>query len=379
MEAASLLAAGPTQPGGSTASAANPTQSVAGIPTDLSELTHVVVTLRKRWVQVAAARGARGEQLTPEQLAGLEEFFRVAGAVSMSPELRTATRLDAAMEAVLKPGYHFPEPFKTQARELLDAWTASHWGGPPPGEQAAEEEEQLGQQAEGVQPVAAAQPTPPAQPAASHQIRRPNPAHPIYGINGIMRGILVARGQRGRIYIFDPNYPLRRAAVFGHNGLAVGQWWPLQKAAQRDGAHGSAQAGIYGRAGDGAYSVVVSGAYADLDGDEGDRIHYSGSGSHGHSDTTPRITAATSTLQRSQETGLPIRVLRAASGSGRAPVVGIRYDGLYTVVSSRIRLNGTNGAYIQFCLQRLPNQPPIDLTRPTYNERLSSQSVSDGY
>ncbi len=270
MEGSSLPAAGPTQPGGQAASAANPAQSVTGIPTDLSELTQLVVTLRKRWVQVAAARGARGEQLTPEQLAGLEEFFRLAGAVTMSPGLRAATRLDAAMEAVLKPGYKFPEPFKTQARELLDAWTASHWGGSPPGEPAEEggegqqgegpEGQQAGgQQAEGAQPTEAAQPTAPAQHTAPQQVRRPDPTHRIYGTNGIMRGILVTRGQRGRVYIFDPAYQLRPAAVFGHNGLAVGQWWPLQKAAMRDGAHGSAQAGIHGRADDGAYSVVVSG------------------------------------------------------------------------------------------------------------------------
>jgi len=51
----------------------------------------------------------------------------------------------------------------------------------------------------------------------------------------------------------------RSANLVGHNGIAVGQWWPFRLCALRDGAHGAMQAGIAGTEHDGAYSIVVSG------------------------------------------------------------------------------------------------------------------------
>ena len=75
----------------------------------------------------------------------------------------------------------------------------------------------------------------------------------------IMRGIQIG-GDARSTYKLDTKYltPPRNFRIFGHNGLEVGDWWPLQLCALRDGAHGSAQGGIAGSAITGAYSIIVS-------------------------------------------------------------------------------------------------------------------------
>ena len=75
----------------------------------------------------------------------------------------------------------------------------------------------------------------------------------------IMRGI-AAGGTTRLAYSLDKNYiPAPRPCnIFGHNGLQVGDWWPLRVCALRDGAHGAMQAGIAGSSNTGAYSIVVS-------------------------------------------------------------------------------------------------------------------------
>jgi len=79
----------------------------------------------------------------------------------------------------------------------------------------------------------------------------------------------------------------------------------------------------------------VSGGYADDD--QGDRIVYTGEG--GQDPATKRhvrdqtLTGGNLALVRSEERGLPVRVIRGAHRrSPYAPATGYRYDGLYTVV-----------------------------------------------
>ena len=78
-------------------------------------------------------------------------------------------------------------------------------------------------------------------------------------VRDVMRGIIVSADGR-RTYRLNPNYRPRPrdCHVFGHNGLTVGQWWPLRVCAIRDGAHGAMMAGIAGGASVGAFSIVVS-------------------------------------------------------------------------------------------------------------------------
>jgi putative restriction endonuclease len=94
-------------------------------------------------------------------------------------------------------------------------------------------------------------------------------------------------------------------------------------------------AGISGAGAEGADSIVVSGGYED-DVDAGDEIVYTG---HGGNDPTTHkqiadqtLTVGNLALARSCLDGLPVRVIRGASGDrGYSPPSGFRYDGLYYV------------------------------------------------
>jgi hypothetical protein len=136
----------------------------------------------------------------------------------------------------------------------------------------------------------------------------------------------------GPIYKLSPEYPFKRSvAIRGDNGLEIGQWWPLQICAVRDGAHGALQAGIYYDR-DGAISVILAcGGYTNTDNLH--EIWYSGTaekGSGGLSDSTEAMVKAID-LKR------PIRVLRKANPNNQyAPAEGLRYDGLYLVTEKEL-------------------------------------------
>jgi putative restriction endonuclease len=100
--------------------------------------------------------------------------------------------------------------------------------------------------------------------------------------------------------------------------------------------HRPRQGGISGGK-DGADSIVVSGGYPD-DRDYGDEIIYTGQG--GRDPETRRqiadqqLVLGNAGLVRSRFEGRPVRVVRGAGGDpAHSPARGLRYDGLYQVVS----------------------------------------------
>lgn len=192
------------------------------------------------------------------------------------------------------------------------------------------------------------------------------------GKSDLMKGIKITEARHGgRTYALDPKYPKKEAAVVGANGLEVGAWWPFQICALRDGAHGSRMGGIHGR-GDGAYSVVISGAYDDSDTDFGDTVYYSGSRGAAEPGIKKEavLTNASKSLMMSKTRGRPVRLLRASKGnSAFAPKVGIRYDGLYRVMDYSQQETNEGVAYWRFTLVRLPEQAPIDLSKPSVEQR----------
>ena len=152
----------------------------------------------------------------------------------------------------------------------------------------------------------------------------------------------------------DPNYPKRVSSHYvGAGDLTNGQWWPYQICAARDGAHGEIEAGISGTKGIGAFSIVLShGGYADID--EGDTIRYCGtSGGEG------KPSFGTSLMQVAQTFKHVIRVFRSSTLTKNKykPKKGLRYDGLYEIVSSRELDRKTS--MVQFTLQRVAGQEPI--------------------
>ncbi|OLN87521.1 E3 ubiquitin-protein ligase UHRF1 [Colletotrichum chlorophyti] len=191
----------------------------------------------------------------------------------------------------------------------------------------------------------------------------PPPDHPIWGVDGIMHGLCI-KDSDSITYCLNPRYNDQKssAARFGHNGLRVGDWFPFQLSAVFHGAHGSSCGGIYGHQNHGAYSVIITSSYSDLDKDMGETIYYSGSGSHANTDPTaaaaPKI--GTIALRKSMRDGNPVRVLRKASKSSPfAPSEGIRYDGLYIVTGFEQIPNRNGGLYERFTLKRIQGQTPL--------------------
>ncbi|CAD6565230.1 MAG: hypothetical protein ASARMPRED_006518 [Alectoria sarmentosa] len=198
--------------------------------------------------------------------------------------------------------------------------------------------------------------------------QQPDVNDPAY--QSIMWNITVTDGRTRKYTLTDKSAAIS-CNKFGHNGVTVGQWFPFRICALNAGAHGATQAGIAGSEKTGAFSIVVSSDYNELDKDYGDTLLYSGSNSAQNEDTANAVmTHATKAMQRSRLDSRPIRVLRTAGGKWRnCPAKGIRYDGLYRIVSEEIAQNAKGGAYVRFELVREAKQPNIDLSRPTPAEK----------
>jgi putative restriction endonuclease len=122
-------------------------------------------------------------------------------------------------------------------------------------------------------------------------------------------------------------------------GEPVGTVYADRVAAKDARVHQVTQQGIAGNRKVGCASIVLSGGY-DTDEDYGHEIFYTGRG--GQDPKNPRgphisdqdITISdNAALVRSEETGLPIRIVRGSGhGGDHAPEAGYRYDGLYRVV-----------------------------------------------
>lgn len=298
--------------------------------------------------------------------------------VQMTPEMKQKTMIERALKVMFAmPEYHFPPSYVQRAIKLFEKWEAENWGH---GEvlDDSEPESQILEPANSRQAASVRTAS-----ADSDMVtaRLPPDDHPIYGRGGIMRGLALKSGQR-KVHVYHPDFPPRDPKIYGSNGFANGQWYPLQLLALSHGAHGARQAGISGNSVTGAYSVVISGQYHELDQDYGETVYYSGSNSHNNDN--PRTPAPSSggtlVLHASLSSGRPIRVLRSrADKSVWAPSVGIRYDGLYRVVEVRYPINRKGGMYEQFKLQREVGQLPIDRTRPTPNEIRDFEKIALGY
>lgn len=354
------------------AAGASQTPAATQTPRTFDVLVRTIVD-RRRFTLERLADISKTQPLNGEEEQLLEEFFGLLQTVDMTPELKDATLMDEGMEMVLDTAKHeFPDHFVELARNLHTLWMAQDWGARVEDDEEEEEEEVAESEDDGSQrtPSAGIRPLP----------MPPSADHPIYGANGIMRGILQIRTGRTS-YRLDRSFPRRTATVFGHNNIAVGSWWPRQIAALRDGMHGRRVGGISGKDEEGAYSVVISRLYEDTDADRGDEVFYSGPNSHTNTDRdAPPDNKGTDHLRTSLESGRPVRVIR--SGTRRranSPSVGLRYDGLYTVVDCSEATNGRGGLYLRFRMQRCPGQDPIDLSRPTPEEVQSFNLVKDGY
>ncbi|TEY71140.1 hypothetical protein BOTCAL_0100g00020 [Botryotinia calthae] len=223
-------------------------------------------------------------------------------------------------------------------------------------------------------------------PSSSGYSAPPASASHIWGDSGIMRGILWKQGGHVRLNKVTWDRFKKDWNHFGHNGLTVGDCWPRQMAALRDGAHGAPQAGIVGDKEQGAYSIVISKHYEGFDLDLGDTVHYSAPGAiESITKDADSENSGVMALRRSIDTRKPVRVLRSANCAWKlGPAAGIRYDGLYRVTDVGVVINGKGGKYWRFTLKRLPrfngsDQAPINIARPTKEEVNLFEKVKEGY
>ncbi|RYP79430.1 hypothetical protein DL770_006667 [Monosporascus sp. CRB-9-2] len=296
--------------------------------------------------------------------------------LEMTPKIKAQTNMDQYLKVMFeKPEtYHFPEDIRDKAKALYDEWSSENWGADAVLDDEAAADEEAGAAA----PLAGETPT--------TQVVLPARNDPIFGEGGILYGVYKTRGPKGGITYTVNGAIKRNAKVFGHNGIAPGTWYPLQIVALARGAHGARIAGIAGDTALGAYSIVVSDKYEDLDRDEGSRLFYSGSNSHRNDDPTRPAESSTGTkaLKASLNNGHPVRVLRSGGPGSKnrwAPDRGIRYDGLYRVVRRLTPLNTRGGMYEQFELQRLEGQEPLrDICQrsPTPQQKFDWDRIQQG-
>lgn len=287
-------------------------------------------------------------------------YLRADVVREITPRLAESAKVKHALEQLFNPSNRLPQEVADEALRIYKLFDKMEWNSSPR--------------------------TPTIRRAArlsnDPQFAYPPSEHPIWGDDGIMRGVLMAK--KGRIaYRIDDRYPRRNSEIIGHNGLEPGQWFARQHCAVVHGAHAQTQRGIAGNQRDGAYSIVVSGVYKDQDSDEGDVIYYSAEGARDKNASQKADAVGNQALAVSWRSGQPVRVLRSSSGSSPfAPACGIRYDGLYRVVDFELRRNKIGGLYRRYELRRLSGQRSLEeivRTIPTAQEQADEARITEGY
>jgi hypothetical protein len=150
---------------------------------------------------------------------------------------RTQAQLDKGLQVIFNPIYKFPSKYALVAQYIYGKLEAEQWG--------ADEVEAEEAVEDGIPDAGGSNET--ASTTANTERKTSGPLRdsdfpaendPIFGLNGIMHHVLRIRGPKMISYQIDPAFKSKNAKVFGHNGLTVGDCWPIQMALLRDGAHG---------------------------------------------------------------------------------------------------------------------------------------------
>ncbi|ESZ89451.1 hypothetical protein SBOR_10165 [Sclerotinia borealis F-4128] len=357
------------------------------INTDLKSALQTLLGL-KRAVTETAVQLKGGRKTDPEKWEKVKLFlYTLSFLTKVTPEFSKDLTLKSLLELFTNPEFKFPREYSNISQALInkiDAENGFNILPPSPtltsntesadkngGKRKSITNETLISAKNSRENSISGSSNPPAQAP---------PNHPIYGENGIMRGLLWD-GTNAKLNPETREIHKKDFHDFGHNNLKVGDCWPLQLAALRDGGHGCSQGGISGDKERGAYSVLISKDYDGYDSDQGDTVLYSAPGAKDSTteepdSSNPRIQS----MRQSIVTGKPVRVFRNASCTWKdRPAMGIRYDGIYTVIENNVQTNGKGGKFWRFKLERLPDQVPIRTDKPTRQEMAEFEKVKDGY
>lgn len=191
-------------------------------------------------------------QVVYDILKSLSQLTNITIAVERALDIRFMLNGIMGEKPLRNRPYSFPHPFPADAATILD-----------------HVEQEMGY--EEIVPKDDS-PPPPTSPVAPNKKRKRSTTSPLATAkrqnvnrqninpnareyNGILRNLLITPTG---FAIKDKSLAIS-CHRFGENGLKVGDWWPFQVAAVRDGAHGASMAGIAGGQNDGAKSIVVGG------------------------------------------------------------------------------------------------------------------------
>lgn len=186
----------------------------------------------------------------------------------ISPRMKDEAKVDIYLKFMFDDcRFHFPQDFQDRAKALYDEYETCNWT-TATGEDNEISDVEVSTLAglDGNDDSIATASSAGAASTRLVTVKLPPENDPIWGVQGIMHGIAPKFG-KVKVFVIDRRYlnEKRSANVFGHNGLEPGDWFPNQIAALFHGGHGARMAGIHGKVGVGAYSVVVSGAYKGVD------------------------------------------------------------------------------------------------------------------
>lgn len=165
--------------------------------------------------------------------------------------------------------------------------------------------------------------------------------------------------------------------MIGHlEQVEIGTEFEDRRSLYDAGVHRALQAGIVGRATEGAESIVLSGGYPD-DEDFGDYVIYTGFGgrdpNNGRQIADQQFEKQNQALVTSHLDGLPVRVIRGGKHKKFAPKSGYRYDGVYRV-DRYWREAGRDG--FQICRFRLEAFAPESLPENMASSKRTSRSTT---
>ena len=173
----------------------------------------------------------------------------------LSKKLVKDMYLKLCLEVLLSPEFAFSAFVRHLASEAYQKYEGQNWGEEAKADLEPENEIITNRNLHGAKKTISKT----LSKSKEQHVRKPAATHPIYGANGICRGILIDTSGKAKSYLFDDAYTRRSAKPFGHNGITNGDVWPMLMCALRDGAHGAKMKGIAGTAVNGATSIVISG------------------------------------------------------------------------------------------------------------------------
>jgi hypothetical protein len=177
-------------------------------------------------IRPAALQAKRGEVVW-DLLRPLIILMNSLPAVPVTPKLFKSTQIGAGIKLFFDntafgtgtaEKWKVPESVSQQAKNIYETWEQDNWGETEESIAAQQLQQEQRQRRQKQQPSVQRR----VNDNRVQTSRPPDPDHPIYGINGIMRGVRIVPGGQRRSYYFDPQFPKRDAKVFGHNGIEVG-------------------------------------------------------------------------------------------------------------------------------------------------------------